>query len=405
MAKYKGTRNADYFLGTSGDDLFLSISDGDRISGGDGYDTATINLAPAQRIVRSDVFGSGRSAQGNIGSAIFDGIENLTATLTDRSDVLTFIEMESATLANLAIDGGRGFDWLYISLQTTAGGTFVQDASGAVHTGNAAFSGFERIEVTGSLADDTYRLDLTNSFTVVTEEEDGGFDTIFSTYGMLVPDNVERLILTGLEDLGAVGNALDNVMYGNAGSNVLDGREGNDTIDGGLGNDRLDGDEGDDRLYGAAGNDTLHGDAGNDLLDGGAGDDVLVGGWGKNNLVGGQGRDTFVLDLVQPSRPYLLPRDFVARDVIRDFSSGEDQLQLSPDVFKAFAGATAGSHPDAAALCLGTRAVTADQHLVYDKATGHLFYDGDGAGGMAQVLVATLASKPASISTSDIVLG
>lgn len=70
-------------------------------------------------------------------------------------------------------------------------------------------------------------------------------------------------------------------------------------------------------LTGDGRGDMLLGGAGPDALTGGGGDDILVDGAGADRLSGGAGRDIFVLT-----------RDG-ARDVIADFTPGEDRLDLS----------------------------------------------------------------------------
>ena len=43
----------------------------------------------------------------------------------------------------------------------------------------------------------------------------------------------------------------------------------------------------------------------------------------------------------------------------------------------------------------------ADDRILYDAATGNLFYDADGVGGTAAILIATLAGQP-SLTVSDL---
>ncbi len=73
---------------------------------------------------------------------------------------------------------------------------------------------------------------------------------------------------------------------------------------------------GDADLFGGAGNDTLTGGRGHDRLFGDSGDDLLSGGAGNDTLYGGAGRDLFVID-------------GSSRDVIGDFTHGEDSIDLS----------------------------------------------------------------------------
>ncbi|MFC2970460.1 M10 family metallopeptidase C-terminal domain-containing protein [Acidimangrovimonas pyrenivorans] len=72
-----------------------------------------------------------------------------------------------------------------------------------------------------------------------------------------------------------------------------------------------------DTLTGGAGADLLAGGAGDDRLVGQGGDDILVGGAGSDTLTGGAGADTFVF------------AGDGGRDVVTDFTAGEDRLDLS----------------------------------------------------------------------------
>jgi Ca2+-binding RTX toxin-like protein len=79
--------------------------------------------------------------------------------------------------------------------------------------------------------------------------------------------NIERLTLTGNEDINGTGNDVPNVVTGNAGNNMLNG---------GAGNDRVAGNDGDDTLVGGTGADILTGGGGADFIDGGTWQDTAV---------------------------------------------------------------------------------------------------------------------------------
>ncbi|MBF0614361.1 MAG: hypothetical protein G8237_01220 [Magnetococcales bacterium] len=106
----------------------------------------------------------------------------------------------------------------------------------------------------------------------------------------------EALTLTGSDNLGINGNALNNMLVGNLGANAMAGGEGDDTIRGEGGHDLLHGDAGNDTLNGGSGHDILFGDNGNDSLSGGSGNDRLDGGAGSDTLAGGRGNDLYVVD-------------------------------------------------------------------------------------------------------------
>ena len=111
-------------------------------------------------------------------------------------------------------------------------------------------------------------------------------------------------------------------LYGGENDDLLYGGNGNDTLYGENGNDRLWGGEGADALYGGSGNDILYGENGNDRLEGGAGIDRLYGGGGADKLYGGDGNDLFIFTRASDSLPAL-------RDLIGDFASGRDKIDLS----------------------------------------------------------------------------
>jgi Ca2+-binding RTX toxin-like protein len=144
-----------------------------------------------------------------------------------------------------------------------------------------------------------------------------------------------------------------------------------------------------DLLNGYAGADSLFGNAGSDTLSGGGGNDKLSGGKGKDQLSGGAGADKFVFD-VAPSN--------TTADKIKDFLHGTDKIQLDNSVFT-----TAGADGALAsgAFYAGTAAHDAGDRVVYDKASGNLYYDPDGTGGAAKVLVAVLTGSPDNVDASD----
>ncbi|WP_022696664.1 FG-GAP repeat protein [Euryhalocaulis caribicus] len=133
-------------------------------------------------------------------------------------------------------------------------------------------------------------------------------------------------------DLLRGGSGADT-LYGNGGNDTLRGEAGGDVVRGGAGDDVLLGETGSDRLYGEAGadnlvggadNDQLHGGDDGDILTGGAGDDALDGGAGGDNLFGGAGADRFIFSSAADTAPF-----GSGRDTIKDFTSGEDSIDLS----------------------------------------------------------------------------
>ena len=105
-------------------------------------------------------------------------------------------------------------------------------------------------------------------------------------------------------------------------------------------------------------------------------------------MTGGGGRDAFVFDSALGTNNV---------DRITDFS-GSDTIRLSHVIFAAV-----GATLDATEFHAGARAADGDDHIIYDRATGTLSYDPDGAGGAAEVTFAVLA-KGLKLSHADFVI-
>jgi ELWxxDGT repeat protein len=232
------------------------------------------------------------------------------------------------------------------------------------------------------------------------------------------------------------GDAGDDRLKGTAGNDTLDGGSGADTLHGGRGNDVLVVDSTLDRLAERAGegrdhvvsdvtwtlgknfedlslagnaasngNGNLQGNAisgnsaanrlrghdGDDTLEGGDGNDTLIGGHGSDTLTGGSGRDRFVFDSDSGATE--------GPDVITDFASGVDRIQLDHGIFR-------GVQPGmltTTALAFGTAAQDSDDRVIYDALSGTLYYDADGTGTEADpVQICVIANKPEFISAGDI---
>jgi serralysin len=259
------------------------------------------------------------------------------------------------------------------------------------------------------------------------------------------------------------GNAGDNILDGGASQDRLYGFGGNDTLLGGAGQDLLYGGEGDDSLRGGDGNDGLYGGLGNDtyyieessdgvaelagegidmlytelsyilpagveieivalansastatqslrgnefgnelrgsegvnVLAGLDGNDILYGYGGNDILAGGEGLDTLHggsgVDDFRFSAPGAANIDTIA-----DFEAGIDKIGLNAGFGVTPAQLAAG------AFRTGTAAADADDRIIYDSATGALYFDSDGVGGAAQIQFAFLTGAP-PITAADFI--
>jgi len=187
------------------------------------------------------------------------------------------------------------------------------------------------------------------------------------------------------------GKGGDDLLNGGGGNDTVIGNTGNDIVMGEAGNDQLQGNDGIDILIGGAGNDNLNGGAGDDNLIGGTNNDVLVGDAGKDILTGGYGADTFVF-----------VKSTEGADIITDFAAGSDKIRVDASNFGG--GLTPGSAIKTTQFVLGKAATTAAHRFIYDNLSGNLYFDKDGTGGIAKVMLGNISSEPALTNTNILVV-
>ena len=162
----------------------------------------------------------------------------------------------------------------------------------------------------------------------------------------------------------------ENSLFGYAGDDILHGSDGVDILVGGTGRDLLSGFGGADLLEGRPEHDTLIGRTGDDTLEGDRGKDRLNGGAGLDVLTGGRGADVFLFRTAPVAGEW---------DRITDFAPGQDMISLRAE---AFTGLDKGVLAEGVlAIAAGGVAQEADDRILYDSATGALYWDTDGAGG------------------------
>src|SRR5205085_484354 len=238
----------------------------------------------------------------------------------------------------------------------------------------------------GGLGDDYYIVDAAD--TIVSDP--GGHDVVSTSASWTLQDGLEDLSIyaAGPGIFTGTGNALDNGIYGNVyggGALLLSGLGGNDTLTGG---------DGADTLLGGAGNDSLAGGYGTDSLDGGDGNDTLSAGYAGDVLTGGAGADHFIFNA-------WLSGDTSGR--ITDFGSGADKIHLDANVMWMLGtgGNFSTADPRFYAAAGASSGHDVDDRVVYNTSTGQLWYDADGSGSGAALLVTTLQGAPALLA-SDI---
>lgn len=284
----------------------------------------------------------------------------------------------------------------------------------------------------GGTGDDTYIVDSTTD--IITEYSGEGTDTIqssvsFSLAGM---NHVEVLTLTGSAAINATGNSSANIINGTKAANIIDGGGGSDILMGGAGNDTYYADNL-DTIFDTAGIDTvittsslftltdssnvenltysgsedacyifgnnlknvitcnsssgfhaLFGNAGADTIVGSVSRDGLSGGEGKDILTGGDSRDWFYFDTPLNASTNL--------DRITDFSHiQEDTIGLDVTVFTRFTTDLISSL-SSGNFVVGSKALDADDYLIYNKGT--VYYDVDGSGSGKAIAFVKLDGAP-----------
>ena len=273
----------------------------------------------------------------------------------------------------------------------------------------------------GREGDDSYIADMND---IVLEYAGHGTDILYAREDYILAAGLSVEILATVDNTATTaidlyGNELDNYLTGNAGANTLDGGTGSDTLWGRGGDDSYFADgndvvlenagEGSDIVY-ARGSfvlgvgvsvetlATVDNNAtnalnltGNELANyvtGNAGANILDGGLGADQLFGRGGADTFAFTSALGGGNV---------DQILDFLAGTDKIGLDDAIFAGI-GTPGSFNPNA--FFAGTAAHDLDDRIIYDQATGQLFFDADGSGAGAAVLFATLGGSPA-IGASD----
>jgi Ca2+-binding RTX toxin-like protein len=387
------------------------------LSGDSGVDTA--DYSGSDSAVTLSLATNSAQATGGSGSDTLISIESLTGSAyNDR--------LVGNTDANL-LSGGSGTD-------TLSGG----DGNDTLDGGTSGDS------MTGGAGNDSYVVE--NSADKVIEASGGGADRVSASISVTLSGYVEKLTLTGTAAINGTGNGSSNTITGNSAINSLSGGDGNDslygmeaadTLTGGNGNDLLDGGSSGDSLTGGAGNDryvvqnsadkvveasgggfdsvsasinytlpaeveklTLtgssalagHGNSLNNALVGNSGNNLLRGSTGNDTLTGGAGLDVFRFSSALNAS--------TNADTVLDFALSDDVLQLENSIFTELSSTGVLLASNFRANSSGSASGIND-HVLYETDTGKLFYDADGNGAGAKVLVATLSNLPA-LTSADI---
>jgi Ca2+-binding RTX toxin-like protein len=376
-AALSGTGNSldNLLLGNSAANTLDGAAGADTLAGGAGNDTYLVT--DAGEVVVELASGGTDLVKSWVSHVLEDNVENLTLMGTAAIDAKGNA-MANTLVGNAAanrLDGGAGAD-----------------------------------KMSGGAGDDTYIVDITSDTVSETDANvlAGGTDTVLSwATAFTLPNYVEigRFGTAGAANL--TGSSSNNILFSGAGNNVLNGGLGVDTVHYGeatagvtvslaVTTAQVTGGSGTDTL---AGLENIVGSAHADRLTGSAAANVLNGGLGADTLTGGAGADSFVFDQS--------PSPSAGVDVVTDFSLAQDRIVLSKLAFStlgAIGALDAGAFFSANFSTNGPAAILAEQRVLYDTATGALYFDLDGVGGGAAVQFAKLDSAPA-LTAAHIVVG
>jgi Ca2+-binding RTX toxin-like protein len=443
-----GLTGADYMRGGLGNDTYIVDVSGDltdEVTGGGGVsDTvlASANFTVSAGIERLFLTGSGSiNATGRdnfadflVGNSGNNRLNGLSGADYMRGGIGNDVYVVDHT-GDITdeITGGAGIDSIVSSIGLTLrsgierlflSGSLNIDATGRAgladfivgNSGNNRLDGLSGADtMRGGLGNDSYFVDNSGD---VTDEANGGggnLDTVFASVDYTMSVGIERVFLTGTENIDVNGRADQaDFIVGNSGKNVLQGSfgTGNDYMRGGLGDDTyfvLKAGDIVDEVTNGGGNDTiiasvtytiargverlltsvdtdginlfgrdgqddqLIGAAGRNLLSGATGADRLDGAAGNDTFTGGAGADIFLFTSALSSASNV--------DTVTDFELGIDRISLRSSIF-SLAG-PGGALAASAFKDLSLGAQDADDVILYDRATGNLFYDTNGlfAGG------------------------
>jgi Ca2+-binding RTX toxin-like protein len=443
MADITGTMGPDTLDGTSGDDLILGLDGNDvlnglggadRLEGGIGNDTFLLDdpndvvienasagvdvlyslvsyaLAAGQEVevlslyqTRTDAINltGNEFAQTLIGSAgnniltggggadVFYGLAGNDTYVVDSADdvviegagagsdtvsaSVSYVLMAGQSIENLRITDKNSTGDLWLTGNEVNQQIFGNAGNNVLIGGTSEFGSSDRL--TGYGGNDTYMVDSSSSRKagmadwwfygdIAYEDKNGGSDAVYTKNGYELYYTAEIEVLSaydqhGTDPITLIGNLYQQTIVGNDGDNLIDGGHASGAETGGV----QAYDAGPDILYGRGGTDTFRFSAGYQ-----SGFDIVL------DYVPGTDKITLV------------------ESMFRDFTSGAPSVQL---------GALGALSPDV--FVQGTAALDSNDRLLYDQASGKLFFDPDANGAKVPVLFALFDNHP-TLTAADFTL-
>jgi Ca2+-binding RTX toxin-like protein len=439
-----GTADRDFIFGLDGDDQLSGGAEDDALDGGEGNDSLSGGIGNDELTGGggNDVLDGGGGHDALTGGAGADqmsgGTGNDTYFVDNAGDAVIEAVGEGFdavyTSVSYALAAGSEVEWLSATVASSTGAinlfgnefaNFLLGTNGI----NILNGGGGADTLVGYGGNDTYYVDTAGD--LIVEVAGGGSDAVYAStsYALFAGVWVEWLSAAtnyGTEAINLTGNELGQVLHGNQGNNIFVGGGGADAFTGYGGDDTYFVDSQSDTIYesvnggydaiytsvsysiASTGNvewlttDAVYGTAPinltgngfNNVILGNDGNNFINGAFGTDIIYGFGGVDTFYFGDVAPYNPNFPG----GTTFIVDFTAGTDKIGFNKDIYNL--GAGPGPLP-ASAFVNGTAAGDADDRLIYNPATGELYYDNDGTGSYPQVLFAILTNH-APISAADI---
>lgn len=367
-----GGNARDLLVGGRGNDILDGGLNADILDGGLGDDTYRVSTLTDYVI-----------EQKNAGT---DSVESSAEQYTLNYNV------ENLTLVGAAV-GGSGNKLANVLKGNALDNYLYGDAGNDIIDGGAGADNMVGVD-----GDDTYFVDNTGDSVSEYGGLAGGYDKVYSSVSVSVPESVEYLELRGNGNISGSGGIYDleitDLIKGNDGDNTLSGAL---LLIGGKGNDTYSGvgsifassemvpveeaNGGIDTIIGGSYHDGTYvipqfienyvgnrvAVTGNDLdnvmtmtfgsVDGADGNDTLILKGYNNTATGGSGSDIFQIDWVN--------------NTITDFTPGEDKLHIAHLLAEPLT---------ADMFVVGEAALDANDYLRYNSTTGQLFVDTNGSG-------------------------
>jgi len=377
-----GDAGADYLYGGSGDDYIVGGNGVDTLAGGTGNDHMLVD-DPNDVVIEA------------VGEGVLDQVSTSVSFILPTGAEIETLYFYPASTADVDLTGNEFDNFIYGS-----NGNNVIDGGGGQDF------------LFGRDGDDTYYVSNNDQ---VHESGGEGFDTVlastsFTLYGAADVEVLRTTDDNGTAAINLTGNSSGNEITGNNGDNVLRGGGGSDQLFGRGGNDSYYVDSLSDQIgeFGGQGIDTVYaaasyvltegadveylrvdptlpiapidltGNSSGNVVVGNYGNNVINGGDGDDELTGGGGQDSFLFNTALDAATNL--------DVITDFDVDDDMIMLDDAIFAALP--TGGLTGDR--FVIGTAAQDANDNIIFNSATGALFYDADGTGAAAAIQFATL---------------